>query len=428
MEADGRKKLQGFCREGCAQVGAPYSPLLNRLSSGQTSEFSLNVAYMKYCVSTIICVRTLHYVSCPCITLPYVALRFIKIHKLHWFHIILYTLYLTHTYWIYNYIYIFINIYIYTHYTCIMYLYWIVFNIFNIIYVYISDTYATCSDAWHCQPCQVASILDVDAGHARSWLPWVLLAQAWPSSLALWGPAWTLSLYNHQELGFHIKNADFTRKNEVKTPWKRSKILRMSTKNRSVARLVARTLDYYSRRWWRMELMVMVIVAGVWVVCNVVPVLLVDHVRCRGAPSGKHTKNAGKSTISMAIFNSKLSVYQRVVAWQSDLEILPQALEVKLPWVPVPAKRRPSIHISGSCIQVLQRHGTKILRKYQLLFKFSVVTLHRFLWAAMPLLMRSKRWYQREGFAAWSSKVRSCRDLPLSKKKAFKMVIFWQLL
>lgn len=83
MEADGRKKLQGFCREGCAQVGAPYSPLLNRLSSGQTSEFSLNAAYKKHCVSTIICVRTLHYVLCPCITLPYVALRYIKIHKLH---------------------------------------------------------------------------------------------------------------------------------------------------------------------------------------------------------------------------------------------------------------------------------------------------------------------------------------------------------
>ena len=32
---------------------------------------------------------------------------------------------------------------------------------------------------------KVASILDVDARHPRSWLPWVLLAQAWSSTLAL---------------------------------------------------------------------------------------------------------------------------------------------------------------------------------------------------------------------------------------------------
>ena len=42
-------------------------------------------------------------------------------------------------------------------------------------------------------------------------------------------------------------------------------------------------------------------------------------------PSGKHTKNCGKSpflmgksTISMAIFNSKLLVYQRVLGWVLD--------------------------------------------------------------------------------------------------------------
>jgi hypothetical protein len=41
-----------------------------------------------------------------------------------------------------------------------------------------------------------------------------------------------------------------------------------------------------------------------------------------GLPSGKHTKNygkspflMGKSTISMAMFNSKLLVYQRVSDW-----------------------------------------------------------------------------------------------------------------
>ena len=46
-EADGRQKLQGFCREieGCAQVVNPYSPF-NRFGSGQTSKFSLNVADM----------------------------------------------------------------------------------------------------------------------------------------------------------------------------------------------------------------------------------------------------------------------------------------------------------------------------------------------------------------------------------------------